>query len=155
MTRGAELAIEVLLGEGLIVRKGSWYEFVGEQPVEVRAIQQESRAVIVTPGKLPWLEVREVKQGDYLPTTKQGRLFCALKMGLGLDWRDRAYDAAMYKRSIRALNQLLAAFQTEQEAAEYVLAFGDQMREAGIENWGVDAVVRSAYNSKGQREQMK
>lgn len=149
------LAIEVLLHEGLIEKAGAWYAFKQSLPVETRALTQESRAVVVSAGKLPWLEVREVKQGDYMPTTKQGRIFCALKMALGMDWQDRSYDKAMYARSARALNQLLAAFQTEQECAEFVLSFGDEMKDAGIENWGIDAVVRKAYNSKGQREQMK
>lgn len=155
MTRVAELALEVLLGEGLIVREGPWFRFKENVPaVEVRALIQESRAADLM-GPLPWMEVREVKQGDYFPTTKQGRLFCALKMALGLDWKDRAYDKAMYARSVRALNQLLAAFESEQECAEFVLAFGDEMKEAGIENWSIDAVVRKAYNTKGQRDSKK
>lgn len=158
MKRAAELAIEVLLNEGLIEKAGTWYAFKQSLPVETRSLTQEpkvSEGQIVAGGKLPWLEVREVAKGEYMPTTKQGRVFCAVKMALGLDWKDRAYDAAMYKRSARALNQLVDAFTDEQECAEFVLAYGDSMREAGIENWGIDAIVRSAYNTKGQREAMK
>lgn len=149
MTKSEELAVAVLLESGKIRVSGdSWVFVESEQPKSVNA-------VVVVPGRLPWLMVEKKEPGDYAPTTPQGRIFCALKMSLGMDWRDRAYDVAMYKRSARALNLLLAAFKEEQECAEFVLAFGDQMREAGIENWGIDAVVRSAYNSKGQREAMK
>lgn len=156
VTRGAELALLVLEEQGIIEKSGSWWRFKEGLPVEVRAMQQEPvNAMVVSPGRLPWLEVREVANGDYMPTTKQGRVFCALKMAMGMDWKDRAYDKAMYARSARALNQLLDAFSNEQECAEFVLSFGDDMREAGIASWGIDAVVRKAYNTKGQREQMK
>lgn len=156
MNRSCELALLVLEEEGLIEKDGAWWKFKESLPVEVRALTQEpkvSEGQIV--GRLPWLTARVVNDGDYAPTTKQGRVFCAIKMALGMDWKDRAYDAAMYKRSARALNQLVDAFTDEQECAEFVLAFGDQMKDAGIENWGIDAIVRSAYNTKGQREASK
>ena len=158
MRRGAELALLVLEEEGLIEKHGSWWRFK-EVSVETRALTQEPKVsegqIVVGGGRLPWLVDREPVKGEYMPTTKQGRVFCAVKMALGLDWKDRAYDAAMYKRSARALNQLVDAFTDEQECAEFVLSFGDQMKEAGISNWSIDAIVRSAYNTKGQRERMK
>ena len=150
MTKCEELAIAVLMESGKIFwseEKG--YYFAGKS--ESKTVN----AMVVVPGRLPWLMVEKKEPGDYCPTTPQGRVFCAVKMALGLDWKDRAYDAAMYKRSARALNQLLLAFTTEQECAEFVLQYGDEMREAGIENWGIDSVVRKAYNTKGKREQMK
>lgn len=151
MNRSCELALAVLSEAGIIEADGAWWKFKPSLPAETRAIQ-EPQIVDMGTGRLPWLMVREVKEGDYFPKTKQGRVFCAVKMALGLDWRDRDYDKAMYARSSRALNQLIGAFSDEQECAEFVLSFGDQMKEAGISNWGIDAIVRSAYNSKGQRE---
>ena len=159
MTQAAELAIAVLMQEGLIEKSGAGYAFKTNLPEETRSLTQEPKVsegqIVVGGGRLPWLVDREPVKGEYMPTTKQGRVFCAVKMALGLDWKDRAYDAAMYKRSARALNQLVDAFTDEQECAEFVLSFGDQMKEAGISNWSIDAIVRSAYNTKGQRERMK
>ena len=159
MRRGAELALLVLEEEGLIEKHGSWWRFK-EVSVETRALTQEPKVsegqiVVGAGGRLPWLVDREPVKGEYMPTTKQGRVFCAVKMALGMDWRDRVYDKLMYARSGRALNSLLECFSDEQECAEFVLAFGDQMKEAGIQNWGIDAIVRSAANTRGLREQMK
>ncbi len=154
MTRACELALAVLCEAGIIEADGSWWRFKGA--VETRALTQEpkvSEGQIV--GRLPWLMVREIAEGEYNPKTKQQRIFCALKMALGVDWRDRDYDKAMFARSSRALNLLAGVFTDEQECAEFVLSFGEQMKEAGISNWGIDAVVRSAYNTKGQREAVK
>lgn len=152
MTKATDLAVAVLLEAGVIEADGGSYRF---KVTATATMPREVTGSVVVAGRLPWLMIEKKEPGEYAPTTPQGRIFCALKMALGMDWRDRAYDAAMYKRSARALNQLLSAFSDERECAEFVLAFGDQMKEAGIENWGIDAVVRSAYNSKGQREQMK
>ena len=150
MSKSTELALQVLMEAGMVEMVDGAYRFKTSAPV----VREVSGSVVVA-GRLPWLMIEKKEPGEYAPTTPQGRIFCALKMSLGLDWKDRDYDAAMYKRSARALNQLLAAFRTEQECAEFVLQFGDEMRDAGIDNWSIDAVVRKAYNTKGQREQAR
>lgn len=153
MKKAEALAIEVLLEAGLIIPCGSFYQFKDNLPVETRVLE-ESRELMAVPDRLPWLDGKPI-EGDYMPTTKQGRAFCAVKLALGLDWRDRAYDKIMWKRSARALNQLISCFEDERECGEFILQFGEEMKESGIENWGIDAVVRKAANTKGLREQMK
>ncbi len=152
MTKASELALEVLLGEGLIERTGSWYRFKESLPVEVRVIQQsEVNAMVVVPGKLPWLNVRQVAESDYSPKTPEQRILCAFKMAKGMDWRDRAWDKAMFSRYVRPAKQLLGAFDDEHSAAEFLLQYGDEMKEAGLD-WGLDAAVRKAWNTRGERE---
>lgn len=150
MTRGAELAIEVLLSEGLIVRKGPWFEFVGDQPVEVRALVQESKAVIVTPGKLPWLVERS--NSTYNPVTPEQKLMCAYKLSKKIDWQSREWDKFNYKRYAKGCKKLLAAFDgSDQEAAHWLLDFGDKFDGDEL-TWNLDTAANHAWLQKGERD---
>jgi len=158
MKKCEELALAVLEEAGIIEPDKSWWKFKESVPVETRVLQEtvnrESRSlqsVEVMPGRLPWLRVIEVREGDYMPKTKEQRILCAFKMAKGIDWKDRDWDKAMFTRYVRSAKQLLSAFTDEQLAAEFLLEFGDEMREAGLD-WGLDAAVRRAWNSKGERE---
>lgn len=153
MTNAALLAIEVLLSEGLIERVGTFYKFKESLPVDVRSLTQEkvSEGQLVTGGRLPWLRAIPV-EGGYDPRTKEQRLCCAYKLALGLAWDDREWDKFNYARNIRGVKKLLAAFNgNDEEAANWLLEFGDKMRASDL-SWTIDTAANHGWNEKGQRE---
>lgn len=152
MTRAAELALEVLLEEGLIERTDSWYTFKGSLPVEVRAMQQESKnAVVVVSGKLPWLTAR-ADGSTYNPVTPGQRLMCAYKLSKKIDWQSREWDKFNFPRYTKACKKLLAAFDgNDQLAAEWLLEFGEKFDSDEL-TWNLDTAANHAWMDKGQRE---
>lgn len=151
MKKSAELAIEVLLEDGLIEPDGSWWKFRGELPVEARALVQSMEAAIVSVG-LPWLRIREIKDGAYVPKTSENRLMCAYKLAKGIAWNDRAWDKFNYERNARACKKLLAAFdRNDQDAAYWLLEFAAKFKESGL-SWNLDTAAAHAWDSKGERE---
>jgi hypothetical protein len=149
MKRTDELAIEVLLESGLLERAGDAFKWAGKE-LQVQD-RKESDAVAGTlVATLPWLRP-QTQEGAYIPKTPEQRILCAFKMALGVDWQDRNWDKAMFPRYARSAKQLLTAFRDEQEAAEFILNYGEEMKQTGL-NWGLDAVVRRAFNTMGERK---
>lgn len=111
---------------------------------------QPSQAVLVSPGKLPWLRTSSL-DGEYNPKSPTQRIICAYKVALGIPWDDRAWDKVMYSRYVKAANQFLSAFRDEQTAAEFLIEYGEKMKDKGL-TWGFDAAVREAWNTRGARQ---
>lgn len=145
MKKSIELAIEVLIENGVIFKTDSGYSFKATEEKKVNEV------AIIDNGWIMEIASNSVggvgENSTYDLSTPIKRIMAAYKIARGIPYNDSEWDRNQFSRYARAAKRLLNAFGGEEKKAAYWLQdYAKKMKSIGFD-WSLEAAERSAWDT--------